>query len=146
MALLAAGTPAPTFKGTNLTGPEVNLENYKGKKAVVLLFSPDRVDPAQIGAVRSLWMKNKEKVEIITVSRKIPQDSIAMTKAALQSLGAKFPAVYDRQMAVFALYGVENPAAIYIIDPEGNIVFSQQAETGKVDPKILEEAIATYVK
>lgn len=146
MALLALGTPAPTFKGINLTGPEVNLESYKGVKSVALLFSPDRVDPAQIGAVRSLWMKSKDRVEIITISRKIPGDSIAMTKSALQSLGAKFPAVYDRKSEIFQLYGVENPAVIYLIDREGKIVFAEQADAAKVDPKVLEQAIETYVK
>ena len=53
MAILSAGTPAPTFKGINLTGPEINLENYKGKKAVALVFATDRVDPAQTQAVKA---------------------------------------------------------------------------------------------
>ena len=59
MALLSAGTPAPTFKGMNLTGPEINLENYKGKKAVVQVFAPERVDPGATNAVKTLANKLK---------------------------------------------------------------------------------------
>ncbi len=144
MALLAAGTPAPTFKGTNLTGPEINMENYKGKKSVVLIFAPDRVDPPSTNQVKSLWMKYRDKAEIITVSRKVP--SVSMAKAFLQQLGVKFPTLYDPAMNVYKMYGVENPAAIFIIDPEGNIVFSQQADANKVDSKALDEAIGANVK
>jgi peroxiredoxin len=144
MALLPVGTPAPTFKGINLTGPEVNLENYKGKKSVVLIFAPDRVDPASTNQVKALFNKFKDKAEVITASRKVP--SVSMAKAFLQQLGVKFPTLYDPTMAVYKMYGVENPVAIYIINPEGNIVFSGQSDPSKVDIKSLEEAISTNVK
>ncbi len=144
MALLAPGTPAPTFKGMNLTGPEINLENYKGKKPVVLIFAPDRVDPASTNSVKGLYNKFKDKAEIMTASRKVP--SVSMAKSFLQSLGVKFPTLYDPSMAVYKLYGVENPAAIFIIDAQGNIVYSAQADPNKVDVKSLEEAIVANIK
>ncbi len=144
MALLATGTPAPTFKGMNLTGPEINLENYKGKKAVILIFAPDRVDPAQTNQVKALYNKFKDKAELMTASRKVP--SVAMAKAFLQQLGVKFPTLYDPQMAVYKLYGVENPAVVYIIDAQGNIVYAAQGDPAKMDMKVLEEAITANVK
>lgn len=144
MALLAAGAPAPTFKGINLTGPEVSLENYKGKKAVVLIFAPDRVDPTSTGQVRSLYSKVKERTEIITVSRKVP--SVVGAKAFLQGLGVTFPTLYDPAMNVYKMYGVENPIAVFIIDTNGSIVYSAQSDATKVDLKQLEEAIAENIK
>ncbi len=144
MALLAPGTPAPTFKGSNLTGPEINLENYKGKKPVVLIFAPDRVDPTQTKQVAQLYSKIKDKAEIIIASRKVP--SVSMAKAFLMQLGVKFPTLYDPTMTVYKMYGVENPVVVYIIDPEGNIVFSEQTDASKVDPKVLEQAITAHVK
>ncbi len=144
MSLLASGTAAPTFKGINLTGPEVNLENYKGKKAVVLIFAPDRVDPGQTKAVQTLYAKFKDSVEIITASRKLP--GIATAKSFLQSLGVKFSTLYDPSMAVYKLYGVENPAAIFIIDANGTIIYSMQADPNKLDVKALEETIVANVK
>lgn len=138
MALLAPGTPAPMFKAMNLTGPEINLESYKGKKPVVLMFSSTRVDPAQIGAVRDLWKKHREKVEIITISFKLP--SVSMAKAFMQQMGAKFPATFDPAQNLYKLYGVEKPVAIFVIDVNGNIAYAAEALDAK-DTKTLEEAI-----
>jgi peroxiredoxin len=142
MALLAVGTAAPAFKGMNLTGPEVNSENYKGKKPLALVFSSSRVDPAQIGAVKTMWTKNKDKVEIITVSYKLP--SVSMAKAFMQQMGAKFPAIYDPSQALYKLFGVENPVAIIIIDANGNVAHAAESLDTK-DTKTLEEAILAHL-
>ena len=143
MTLLTAGTPAPTFKGMNLTGPEVNYENYKGKKPVVLIFSSTRIDPSQISAVKTMWMKHRDKTEIITVSYKLP--SVSAAKSFMMSLGAKFPAIFDPSQAIYKAFGVENPVAIVIIDANGNIVYSAESLETK-DTKTLEEAIVANVK
>ncbi len=143
MALLAAGTPAPAFKGMNLTGPEINSENYKGKKPLVLIFSTTRIDPGQIKAVTDMWKKHREKAEIITISFKLP--SVSAAKSFMMSMGAKFPAMFDPSQAVYKAFGVEKPVAIVIIDVNGNIVYSAEALETK-DTKALEEAIIANVK
>ena len=143
MALLAAGTPAPTFKGMNLTGPEINFENYKGKKPITLIFSSTRVDPGQIKAVTDMWKKHREKTEIITVSYKLP--SVSMAKQFMMQLGAKFPALYDPSQAVYKAFGVENPVAIVIIDAAGNIAYAAESLDIK-DIKSLEDAIVAHIK
>ena len=143
MALLTPGTPAPTFKGMNLTGPEVNYENYKGKKPVVLIFSSTRIDPSQISAVKTMWMKHRDKAEIITVSYKLP--SVSAAKSFMMSMGAKFPAIFDPSQAIYKAFGVENPVAIVVIDVNGNIMYSAEALETK-DTKALEDAIVANVK
>jgi len=143
MALLAPGAPAPMFKAMNLTGPEINLESYKGKKPVILMFSSTRVDPAQIGAVRDLWKKHREKVEIITISFKLP--SVSMAKAFMQQMGAKFPATFDPAQNIYKQYGVENPVGIVVVDINGNIAYAAEGLDAK-DTKTLENAILQYVK
>ncbi len=143
MALLTAGTAAPAFKGMNLTGPEVNSENYKGKKPVVLIFSSTRIDPGQIKAVTDMWKKHREKTELITVSYKLP--SVSMAKSFMMQMGAKFPAIFDPSQAVYKAFGVENPVAIVIIDANGTIVYSAESLETK-DTKTLEDAIVANVK
>ncbi len=143
MALLTAGTPAPAFKGMNLTGPEVNSENYKGKKPVVLIFSSTRIDPGQIKAVTDMWKKHREKTEIITVSYKLP--SVSMAKSFMMQMGAKFPAIFDPSQAVYKAFGVESPVAIVVIDANGTIVHSAESLETK-DTKTLEDAIVANVK
>jgi len=144
MPILSAGAPAPMFQGINLTGPEINLENYKGNKAVVLVFAPDRVDPSATNLVKALYLKHREKIELIVVSRKVP--GIAMAKAFLQGLGVTFPTLYDPAQGVYKAYGVENPVAVFIIDANGAIVFSAQSDPAKVDLQTLADAIAAHVK
>ncbi len=143
MTLLTPGTPAPTFKGMNLTGPEINFDNYKGKKPVVLIFSSTRVDPGQIKAVTEMWKKYREKVEIMTASFKLP--SVSMAKSFMQQMGAKFPALYDPQQNVYKLFGVENPVAVVIIGVDGNIIYSAESLDTK-DTKSIEEALIANVK
>ena len=143
MALLAVGTPAPTFKAMNLTGPEIDLENYKGKKSVILMFSGTRVDPVQIKTVADLHKKHRDKAEIISISFKLP--SLSTVKYTMQSLGAKFPATYDPDQKIYKLYGVENPVALVVVDTTGNITYAVEGLETK-SAKALEEVILTQVK
>ncbi|MCX7840623.1 MAG: peroxiredoxin family protein [Anaerolineae bacterium] len=143
MPLITPGTPAPMFKSMNLTGPEIDLEKYKGQKPVVLMFSSTRVDPAQIAAVRDLWKKYREKIEIITVSFKLP--SVSMAKTFMQQMGAKFPATYDPAQNIYKMYGIENPVAIVVIDRNGNVAYAAEGLDTK-DTKALENAIIEYAK
>ena len=142
MALVTPGTPAPLFKAMNLTGPEISLETYQGKKPVVLMFSSTRVDPAQIGQVRDLWKKYREKVEIITISYKLP--SVSMAKAFMQQMGAKFPAIYDPAQNIYKQYGVETPVGIVVVDVNGNVAYAAEALDAK-DTKTLEAAITAHI-
>lgn len=143
MALVTPGTPAPLFKAMNLTGPEIDLASYKGNKPVVLMFSSTRVDPAQIGQVRDLWKKYREKMEIITISYKLP--SVSMAKAFMQQMGAKFPATFDPAQNIYKMYGVENPVAIVVIDVNGNVTYAAEALDPK-DTKTLETAITANIQ
>ena len=139
MALITVGTPAPTFKVPNLTGPEINLESYKGKKPVVVLFSSSRIDPAQIAGVRDIWKKNKEKAEVISISYKLP--GVSAAKTFMAQLGAKFPATFDPDQKLYKLYGVENPIAVVGVDMNGNVAFAQEGIDSK-DTKPINDAIA----
>ncbi len=140
MALLEVGTQAPSFKGQNLTGPEFQLENVIGKKPVVIIFPPDQINPAQTNQTKGVYDKNKNDVEFVVMTRKLP--SVAMAKAFLAQFNVKFPVLYDPKQEIYKLYGVENPAVIYAINKQGVI-----AEALAFDPKALntvqiEEAIA----
>ena len=140
MALLEVGTAAPTFKGQNLTGPDFQLENVKGKKPVVLVFPPDQINPAQTNQTKSVYDKNRNEVEFVVMTRQVP--SVAMAKAFLQQLGVKFPVVYDPKQEIYKLYGVEKPAVVYAINKEGNIASVVQFDPKALNVAQLEEAIA----
>ncbi len=138
-ALLEVGAPAPAFKGQNLTGPEFQLEQYKGTKPVVLIFSPDQINPAQTNQTKGLYEKNRNDVEFVVLTRKLP--SVAMAKAFLAQFGVKFPVLYDPKQDIYKLYGVENPVVIYGINKDGIISSALQFEPTALNPAQIEEAI-----
>src|SRR5262245_59316608 len=140
MALLEVGATAPDFKGMNLMGGEFSLDAVKGQKGIVLTFSPDQINPAQVSWVKNLYEKNKTDVEIISITRKIP--SVTMAKAFLQQLGIKFPVVYDQKQDVFMLYGVENPVVIYAVNKEGVVTSAVQLDPKAFNQAAVEEAVA----
>ncbi len=139
MTLLQVGSTAPAFKGMNLMGGEFNFEAVKGAKGIVITFSPDQINPAQVSWVKNLYEKNRADIEMVSVTRKIP--SVTMAKAFLMQLGIKFPVIYDQKQEVFALYGVENPVAIYGINKEGVIVSAAQMEPKDFKQAAVEEAM-----
>ena len=140
MALLEIGTPAPSFKGMNLMGGEFDFEKVKGTKGIILTFSPDQTNPAQVSWAKNLYEKNRADIEMVNVTRKIP--GVQMAKLFLQQLGIKFPVVYDQKQEVFGMYGVENPVVIYGINKEGVIAYAVQLEVKDFKQAAVEEAIA----
>lgn len=140
MALLEVGSAAPAFKGMNLLGGEFNLDTVKGAKGIVLTFSPDQINPAQVSWAKNLYDKNKTDIEMVSITRKIP--SVTMAKAFLMQLGIKFPVVYDQKQEVFGMYGVETPVVIYGINIEGVVTYAAQLELKDFKQAAVEEAIA----
>jgi len=57
MALLTVGSTAPTFKGMNLLGGEFNFDTVKGAKGIVMTFSPDQINPAQVSWAKKFVRK-----------------------------------------------------------------------------------------
>lgn len=140
MALLEVGSAAPAFKGMNLLGGEFNLDMVKGAKGIVLTFSPDQINPAQVSWAKNLYDKNKTDIEMVSITRKIP--SVTMAKAFLMQLGIKFPVVYDQKQEVFGMYGVETPVVIYGINKEGVVTYAAQLELKDFKQAAVEEAIS----
>lgn len=140
MALLELGSAAPAFKGMNLLGGEFDFEAVKGTKGIVMTFSPDQINPAQVSWAKNLYEKNKADIEMVSITRKIP--SVTMAKAFLMQLGIKFPVVYDQKQEVFGMYGVENPVVIYGISKDGVITYAAQLDVKDFKQTAVEEAIS----
>lgn len=139
MALLQVGSAAPAFTGKNLLGGEFALDSVKGARGVVISFSPDQINPAQVSWAKNLYEKNKADVEMVSIVRKVP--SVTMAKAFLQQLGIKAPALYDQSQEIFQLYGVENPVVIYSVNKDGVITNVAQIEPKAFNQAAMQDAI-----
>lgn len=140
MALLELGSVAPAFKGMNLLGGEFDFDAVKGTKGIVMTFSPDQINPAQVSWAKNLYEKNKADIEMVSITRKIP--SVTMAKAFLMQLGIKFPVVYDQKQEVFGMYGVESPVVIYGISKDGVVTYAAQLDVKDFKQAAVEEAIS----
>lgn len=132
---LKPGMTAPDFALTNHDGVTHRLSEYRGKKAIVLVFYRGYFCPScvgQLGHLKSLLSeKEKEGVQIIGVSNDTRED----TQNTLIEM-SKFPGkadyllLEDRGHATVDKYGISNPSEFkpgipypvtYIIDKQGQV-------------------------
>lgn len=139
MALLQVGSTAPSFKGQNLTGPDISLDSLKGKKAIVLVFAPDQISPAQANQTMSVYNKHRDTTEVVAFSR--ANLSVAMLKMFMQQFGIQFPVVLDPKQEIYKLYGVEKPVVLYSINKDGQITAVSELEPKTLNLAQVEDAI-----
>jgi hypothetical protein len=133
-----AGSPAPTFTVTDLTGKAVNLADYKGKTVVLEWINfgcPFVQKHYKSGNMPALQKKYANDVVWLAVNSTNKgssdwQDPPVLTKE-LAGFGAA-PAKYlvDEPGTVGRAYGAKTTPHMYIIDPSGKVVYN-----GAIDDK-----------
>jgi hypothetical protein len=133
-----AGSPAPTFTVTDLTGKAVNLADYKGKTVVLEWINfgcPFVQKHYRSGNMQALQKKYANDVVWLAVNstNKGSSDWTDPPKLTreLQGFGAA-PAKYlvDEPGTVGRAYGAKTTPHMYIIDPAGKVVYN-----GAIDDK-----------
>jgi len=133
-----AGSQAPGFTVTDLTGKPVNLADYKGKTVVLEWHNfgcPFVQKHYKSGNMQSLQKKYGNDVVWLAVnstnkSSSDWQDPPVLTKE-LNGFGAA-PARYlvDEPGTIGRAYGAKTTPHMYIIDPSGKVVYN-----GAIDDK-----------
>ena len=105
LSAVELGTMAPNFKATTLSGKEVSLDQFKGKKAVWLVFWATWCPYCQkeIPALKELHKKYGDKVEILAIHIGV-NDSIFSNEITRQ-------------------YKVRGTPTQIVIDAKGRVVF-----------------------
>jgi peroxiredoxin Q/BCP len=133
---LPAGTPAPDFSLPDDQGRTVTLSALRGKP-VVLVFYPGDDTPGctrQLCEFRDSWSAVQSSgAAVFGIS---PQSTSSHVKFSFP-----FPLLVDRGQKVAALYnakGIIVKRTVYLIGPDGQIVFSRR---GKPTPEeVMEHA------
>ena len=124
----AVGKPAPNFTITDVSGDEVRLADFKGKKNIVLVFYSDSTWPysrEQLGGLqRKISEIKKLDTEVIAFATEGDQDDVKITQNSLNITFILIPAP-NKQVADD--FGVNTYDTI-IIDKNG-IVRSQVGKT-----------------
>jgi thiol-disulfide isomerase/thioredoxin len=113
---------AINFKVQDLNGKTVELDSFKGKKAVWLVFwatwCPNCKD--EIPALKELHKKYNDKLEIIAVNVDV-NDSIKRTKKYIDKYELPYRVVYSNDIA--RKYNIMGTPTQVAIDINGKVVF-----------------------
>jgi peroxiredoxin Q/BCP len=125
--MLKIGEKAPLFSGKDQDGNEIKLDDYLGKKNIVLFFYP-KDDSSVCTAEACSFRDNYDKfrnldTEIIGVN----QASVASHKNFAEKYRLTFPIINDEENKIRKLYKVPNKFFVlagrvtYVIDKQGLI-------------------------
>jgi peroxiredoxin len=114
---LEAGTPAPSFRLPRLDGLELTLEEYRGRR-VLLIFSDPQCGPCDELAPRLEQLhRDRRDLQVLMVSRRDSETNRQKAK----KLGITFPVVLQNNWEVSLLYAMFATPMGYLIDERGTI-------------------------
>lgn len=114
---LVAGTPAPGFRLPRVDGGELALEEYRGRR-VLLVFSDPHCGPCDELAPRLQQAgSDTPETRIVMVSR----GEVEANRVKAAQFGLTFPVVLQRQWEISKLYGMFGTPIAFLIDAEGKV-------------------------
>lgn len=111
--------PAPSFKGTTLSGKKIALSDYSGR-FVLLNFFASWCSPCH--TEQQALVKFASENNGVSVVGVPYDDSNSSAAGFLRSYGANFQAVEDPMGQIALSYGVTQPPQTYLIAPNGAIL------------------------
>ncbi len=135
--------PAPIFRLAAYGGPEVSLDNLKGKP-VLLNFWASWCYPAcyeEAPPLEATWQKYKDQ-GLVMLGVDI-QDKEADAKEFLSRFGYTFPNGPDPGGKISIDYGVYGVPETFFIDRKGRIAYKQ---VGGLTPEIIEAQVRALLR
>jgi len=114
---LQAGTPAPDFRLPRLDGGELSLEEYRGRR-ILLVFSDPECGPCEELARQLEQLQGRTRgLQVVLVSRRDPE----VNRQKVAHLGLTYPVVLQKQWEVSRQYAMFTTPIGYLIDEQGVI-------------------------
>jgi peroxiredoxin len=112
---LKAGESAPSFRLPKVDGGEVALEDYRGRR-VLLIFSDPECGPCmELAPALEQFHRDHPDIPVLMVSRRDAEAN----RAKAGQLGLTFPIVLQRQWEVSLQYAMFATPIAYLIDEQG---------------------------
>lgn len=124
------GKPAPDFTLKSVDGKDVTLSQFKGKTVVLEWFNPECpfVKASHtVGSLKGLGGKlAKDGVVWLAINSGAAGKQGAgedANKAGISKFGIDYPVLVDSTGQVGKQYGAERTPHIYVVNPEGTLVY-----------------------
>jgi peroxiredoxin len=112
---LKAGTPAPPFRLPRLDGGELSLEEFRGRRLLLVFSDPDCGPCAELAPALEQFHRGSAGVQVLMISRRDPEAN----RGKVAELGLTFPVVLQRHWEISLLYGMFATPIAYLIDEQG---------------------------
>ena len=145
------GQPAPHINLKAHTGEDVNLEQFKGQKNVLLIFYPLDFSPTCSMQLPEFSAMKPDFDELNTVILGVNRDSTWTHKAWAKEYGIDVPLLSDMKLEAARAYGVDLPErgmskrATFLIDKSGTVVL-QHVETSTGDFTLHADEVLEKIK
>ncbi len=124
------GAPAPDFTLTDLDGKSVSLSQFRGKAVVLEWFNPGcpfvRASHT-LGSLKGLAAKHAaDGVVWLAVNSGGPGkqgNGVDANRQGISQFGLQHPVLIDESGSVGQLYGAERTPHMFVIDPQGVLVY-----------------------
>ena len=134
---VAFGAQAPNFISTTIDGNQISLEQYKGKKAVWIVFWATWCPycEKEIENLKKLYKNHNDKVEIIAINVTF-KDSLEKTKNYIKKHNLPYKVVFDGDIA--KQYAVRGIPFQVVINKDGKVVEKRSKVPGDITEKELD--------
>jgi peroxiredoxin len=121
---LKAGTPAPRFRLPRLDGGEISLEDYRGRR-VLIVFSDPQCGPCdELAPQLERLHREQRDVDLVMISRRDAEAN----RQKVAKLGLTFPVALQSNWEISLLYGMFAAPIGYLIDEHG--IIATEVATG----------------
>ena len=114
---LTPGTPAPGFRLPRIDGGKLALEQYWGKRLLLVFSAPDCGPCNELAPKLERLRRDHPEIEVLMVSR----GDKATVRAKAAQHGLRFPVVLQRKWEISRLYAMFATPIAYLIDEKGVI-------------------------
>lgn len=112
---LTAGTPAPPFRLPLLDGGELALEEFRGRRVLLVFSDPDCGPCSELTPSLEQFHRSGNRVQVLMISRRDAETN----RRKVAELDLTFPVVLQRHWEVSLLYGMFATPIAYLIDEQG---------------------------
>jgi len=147
------GKPAPDFSLSDLDGKTVALSQFKGKTVVLEWFNPDcpfvKANHTK-GSLKGMAKRFTEKgivwLAVNSGAAGKQGHGADVNRKGKETYGMDYPILLDEKGEVGKLYGAKTTPHMYIIDPQGVLVYKGAIDnTPGSDPEP-EDKVVNYVE